>query len=160
MERKVKRVKLSRAFRRKRLAMAAAMTGILLVGGVLSAPSAQAAIGGGGCRLKGWAGSVPGVLLLPCSMVGAEGTIMGQINVQNPNGLFIDSCAQLLRVNNDGSTSLDTDYGCHLYADNKFTWFTDGVYPTPYYGTYVVQTGFWYNGNYYGGAQSARITIY
>ncbi|MEU7061702.1 hypothetical protein [Streptomyces sp. NPDC046197] len=144
------------------MALASAIAGTVLAGGLIAATPAQADVRGGGCRLKGWAGTTPGVLLDACSMLGAEGAFMGEVKVQNPNRLVIYVCAQLLRVHDDGSTNWAYDYKCAGPSIGDVDWYTPGEYPDDgggYLGTYVIQVGYWYNGSYYGNAQSARITV-
>ena len=146
---------------RRRVAATVGIAGALAAGALITAPGAQANVGGGGCRTTGWAGTTPGVLLLPCSQEGwLADSIQAYIQVQNPNRLNIDSCAQLLRVNSNGSTTQVGDYKCNGWVSaTGFGWFS-GTCFFPGAGTYVVQTGYWYNNSYYGGAQSARITVY
>ncbi|MBX7553549.1 hypothetical protein [Streptomyces sp. NPDC004232] len=143
------------------ISTAAAATAVVFAGGLIGAPSAQAAMSSGGCRLTGWAGTNPGVSLYPCDFQGAEGSIGLDVKISNPNGLNIDPCAQLLLVNANGSTSWSSDLGCHGWTTSTFEQWIDSAYPAGYAnGTYVMQVGYWYNGSYYGNAQSARIQLY
>ncbi|MFF4579805.1 hypothetical protein [Streptomyces sp. NPDC001389] len=148
---------------RKGRALALAGMVVALMGGALiAAPAAQANVSDGGCRTSGYAGTTPGVNILPCAYPGGwwPDSIQAYVQVQNPNRLNIDSCAQLLRVNSNGSTTQVSDFGCNGWTSaTGFGWYSDSL-ATPGYGTYVVQTGYWYAGQYWGGAQSARITIY
>ena len=87
------------------ISTAAAATAVVFAGGLIGAPSAQAAMSSGGSRLTGWAGTNPGVSLYLCDFQGAEGSIGLDVKISNPNGLNIDPCAQLLLVNANGSIS-------------------------------------------------------
>ncbi|MFC9930943.1 hypothetical protein [Streptomyces sp. NPDC127190] len=150
---------------RARVATAAAFTGALLAAGVVTGQAAQANVSSGSCRLSGYASEPGGILLKPCSIgLVFEGSdqIGGEIYVQNPNHMPIDVCAQVERVNANGTTSQAYNLECvgwsssatqDVYAPN---WWGD-----PSQGTYVVQAGYWATINgvyaYYGGAQSGRI---
>ena len=142
-------------------AIALSAATLALAGGatISTATDAQANWGGGGCRTTGWAGTTPGVTLLPCSGGGWGNAIAGDAYFQNPNLLNIDVCEQLLRVNSDGSTSWAHDYGCFGWTTSQGLSYSTGFY-APGTGTYVVQIGYWYDGSYYGNAQSARISIF
>ncbi|MEU3317419.1 hypothetical protein ABZ743_32740 [Streptomyces sp. NPDC006662] len=134
----------------------------LFAGALIAAPQAQANVSSGGCRTAGYAGTTPGVNILPCAYPGTwwANSIQAYVQVQNPNRLDVNSCAQLLRVNGDGSTTQVTNFGCNGPSSaTGFGWYSNSL-ATPGNGTYVVQTGYWYAGQYWGGAQSARITIY
>ncbi|MBC3840394.1 hypothetical protein GXW82_09690 [Streptacidiphilus sp. 4-A2] len=136
------------------------IAGTVLAGGMVAATSASAATGGGGCR-NGWVGEAGGVDLLPCGYGDGGSGVYGVIHVSDPSGLAVDECAQLLRVNSNGSTTQVADYGCSGWVSGSFTWQTPDIGASS--GTYVVQTGFWatVNGNYayYGGAQSPRVSV-
>ena len=143
-----------------RLAATAVMAGAVLAGGLVAATDASAATSGGGCR-SGWVGEAGGVSLLPCGYGDGVNGVYGVINISDPSGLAVDDCAQLLRVNSNGSTTQVADYGCLGWTTGNDTFNTgDRAVPS---GTYVVQTGFWatVNGNYgyYGGVQSPRIYV-
>lgn len=80
----------------------------------------------------------------------------------------VDPCAQLLRVNGDGSLTQVHDFVCAGWVGpgqggaTQNNWdATDRAWSAPAGGTYVVQSGFWatVNGHYgyYGNVQSPRI---
>ena len=78
-------------------AAALALTGATPLGALVAAPSASAATSGGGCR--GWAAEPGGVSLDPCGYGDGGNGVYGDIYISDPNGLWVDPCAQLLRVN-------------------------------------------------------------
>ncbi|MFF8431026.1 hypothetical protein ACF07Y_39015 [Streptomyces sp. NPDC016566] len=160
---------------RRGVTLAASM---LLAGAIVGpgATSASASTRGGGCRSTdaGWAHVPGGFLLNPCLYGDGYESVWGALQAENPNRVNADYCAQLLRVDAQGSTTVERDYGCSGWTNTYLTienapgeelsnWHykgnTDGAGP----GIYVLQIGFWatINGNYayYGNAQSPRVYI-
>ncbi|WP_371616468.1 hypothetical protein [Streptomyces sp. NBC_00454] len=144
----------------QRVAAALTIAGTLLAGGVVSAQDASANTGGGGCRTSGWASETLGISERPCAYGDGGYGVYGQHGYRNPNGVNILPCAQLLRVNSNGSTTQVADYGCGSWTTSTNFTFNTGAIGTQD-GTYVVQAGYWVaNGGYVTGAQSARVTVY
>ncbi|MBY8881694.1 hypothetical protein [Actinacidiphila acidipaludis] len=157
------------------LTLAASLLGTCAISGV-GATNASASTRGGGCRSSnaGWANEPGGLQLNPCLYGDGYESVYGLLEAENPNRVNADYCAQLLRVDAHGSTSLEQDYGCSGWTtsdgisesapgDELSNWQhkgnTDGAGP----GIFVLQIGFWatINGNYayYGNAQSPRVYI-
>nr|BFD80690.1 hypothetical protein StreXyl84_00910 [Streptomyces sp. Xyl84] len=96
----------------------------------------------------------------------AVSTIEHQWNPGDPDQ--VDPCAQLMRVNPDGSLTQIHDFVCGGWvgpgqggpSQNEWSG-TDRAWSAPAGGTYVVQSGYWatVNGHYgyYGNVQSPRI---
>jgi len=162
-------------FRRIGLALSASM---LLAGAIvgIGATSASASSWGGGCRSDsaGWAKEPGGLTLNPCLYVNSSSFIYGTLEARNPSRVNADYCAQLLRVLGDGSTKVETDFGCAgwtnsdgvIYSapgDSFNLWAPRGTLDHPGPGVYVLQIGYWatINNNYayYGNAQSPRIYV-
>ncbi|MFG2721658.1 hypothetical protein ACGFW5_25700 [Streptomyces sp. NPDC048416] len=112
----------------------------------------------GNCRAD-WAG--PGqVALSACGYDNGDGGLVPSLGVYDGQ-IGTDACAQLLRVNNDGSTTPVHDYGCHgreplgYYAASWSAYYPGG-------GTHVFPYGYWGTPpggsyGYYGGVQSPRV---
>jgi len=153
----------------KRVGASLAVLGTLLAAGVTVAQSASANTGGGGCRDKGYAGETYGISELPCSWGDGGHGVFGKTNYRNPNNVSVYPCAQLLRVNSDGSTTQVADFGClgkwlsSNQSDGSIQFNTGTIGVSN--GTYVVQAGYWEydpNGNlvYIVGAQGSKVQVY
>ncbi|MBX7548064.1 hypothetical protein [Streptomyces sp. NPDC004232] len=139
-------------------AAALTLASAALLGGLVAAPDASAT-DWGGCRA--WEPVAAGVTLSPCAYPTIDGRLNGWTYVSDPAGLNIDVCAQVLRVNPDGSTTEVADLHCAGW--NKQPWAFQPGYLSIAPGKYVVQAGFWatINGHYgyQGFVQSPRVDI-
>ncbi|MFF7990897.1 hypothetical protein ACFZDG_14050 [Kitasatospora xanthocidica] len=107
------------------------------------------------------------VYLDSCYSVLSDGrTIEAQIPFSNYTGQGLTYCAHALDVNNLGGP-WPHDFGCTSSA-NTGDWVWAGNDPgygpswsdwTAPAGTYVISTGVWVDGHYYGDVQSPRTTI-
>jgi hypothetical protein len=139
-----------------------ATVGALALGGVaVSAGSASA----DPLLCRGAATEPVGVHLDSCIGGNASG-LYAQISVSvDPGGTAAYPCAQLWRVNGDGTESFVHDYQCpgHWYYPGQGTVWTSAAYLPPSGSTYVVRVGYWatLDGQYgyYGDVESPTVYV-
>ncbi|MBF9072820.1 hypothetical protein [Streptacidiphilus fuscans] len=138
-------------------AVAALAAGSLAIG--TGAAQADPPGTSGNCRAD-WTG--PGqVTMSACGYSNADGGLVPSLGVYDGQ-IGTDACAQLLRVNSNGSTTEVHDYGCNGWAPLGYyavNW--NAYYPGD--GTYVFQYGYWGTPpggsyGYWGNVQSPRIS--
>ncbi|SEM18646.1 hypothetical protein [Streptacidiphilus jiangxiensis] len=163
---------------RKAAAMLAATSAAVVGLSVATAGTASAAVGGGGCRTTGYAPEPGDMMIDPCvygplatwsdnRVYPVVTTYQNGFNSGDPTAVL--PCAQLLSTDGHGhTTGMVHDFGCapqwESTGDTEWDASQQGNYFSAQPGTYVVASGFWatINGHYgyYGGAESAVITVW
>ncbi len=152
----------------------AVVAGVIAVSGVvIGTGSAHANASAYACRSYNTNGSYApvygnSVTLDSCYYVESDRrTIEAEVPFRNYTGQGLTYCAHALNVNNL-SGPWAHDFGCtssasidaYVYAGwdapYGYSW-ANWTYPPA--GTYVISTGVWVNGHYYGDVQSPRTTI-
>lgn len=143
----------------------------VLTGIGASAGSASATVTNYGCRSDNTGGTYvnePGNIGLDsCGEPGEwSDSIYARVVLDARGSTGGDPCAQLMRVNSNGSLTMVHNYGCGGWQPLGWTewdtFYTDSFQPGR--GTYVVQAGFWAQPpglpyGYYGNVQSPRVTV-